>query len=138
MNVCVWLSNISQANDTRLDGGRPSQVEKSHSFGGYGPQSQTRIVRGDSVNSTKSAVLNKQDSNQQTWRLSPSSSGYVYAISFSIFHFFRLQTSSIMMSQNPSGVCNSGLLINDIRNINLNVFFERFFFTDFPMFFFYS
>ena len=57
----------------RLDG-RPS-VEKSHSFGGYGPQSQTRIVRGDSVNSTKSAVLNKQDTNQHTWRLSPSSSG---------------------------------------------------------------
>lgn len=63
-----------QSNDgSRLDG-RPS-VEKSHSFGGYGPQSQTRIVRGDSVNSTKSAVLNKQDSNQHTWRLSPSSSG---------------------------------------------------------------
>lgn len=57
----------------RLDG-RPS-VEKSHSFGGYGPQSQTRIVRGDSVNSTKCAVLNKQDTNQHTWRLSPSSSG---------------------------------------------------------------
>lgn len=63
-------------NEMRSDG-RPS-VEKSHSFGGYGPQTQTRIiVRGDSVTSTKSAVLNKQDSNQQTWRLSPSSSGFV-------------------------------------------------------------
>lgn len=62
-------------NEMRSDG-RPS-VEKSHSFGGYGPQTQTRIVRGDSVTSTKSAVLNKQDSNQQTWRLSPSSSGCV-------------------------------------------------------------
>lgn len=61
-------------NEMRSDG-RPS-VEKSHSFGGYGPQTQTRIVRGDSVTSTKSAVLNKQD--QQTWRLSPSSSGCVY------------------------------------------------------------
>ncbi|XP_031619670.1 protein encore isoform X2 [Contarinia nasturtii] len=64
----------SHVNEGRLDG-RPS-VEKSHSFGGYGPPSQARIVRGDSVNSTKSAVLNKHDSNQQTWRLSPSSSGY--------------------------------------------------------------
>lgn len=62
-------------NEMRSDG-RPS-VEKSHSFGGYGPQTQTRIVRGDSVTSTKSAVLNKQDGNQQTWRLSPSSSGCV-------------------------------------------------------------
>lgn len=56
---------------------RPS-VEKSHSIGGYGPQTQTRINRGDSVTSTKSANLNKQDGNEQTWRLSPSSSGFVY------------------------------------------------------------
>lgn len=62
-------------NESRLEG-RPS-VEKSHSFGGYGPQSQHRIARGDSVNSTKSAVLNKQDSNHM-WRLSPSSSGFVF------------------------------------------------------------
>lgn len=62
----------SQTNETRRDGRR--SVEKSNSFGGYGPQT-TRIIRGDSVNSTKSTVSNKQDSNQQTWRLSPSSSG---------------------------------------------------------------
>lgn len=64
--------------DTRYDG-RPS-VAKSHSFGGYGPQSQTRLARGDSVNSTKSAgptLFTKQDScgGHQMWRLSPSSSG---------------------------------------------------------------
>lgn len=54
-------------------------MEKSHSFGGYGPQSHNRISRGDSINSNKSAIVNKQDScgNQQTWRLSPSNNGLV-------------------------------------------------------------
>lgn len=57
---------------------RPS-VEKSHSFGGYGPQSHGRLARGDSVGSAKSSHLSKQDScnSQPTWRLSPSSSGFV-------------------------------------------------------------
>lgn len=73
-------------NEMRTDG-RPS-VEKSHSFGGYGPQTQTRIVRGDSVTSTKSANLNKQDCNQQTWRLSPSSSGLV-SKQMNLTHFTR-------------------------------------------------
>lgn len=63
--------------ENRSDG-RPS-VSKSHSFGGYGPQSQNRLSRGDSVNSTKSAgplLLTKQDSaGSAAWRLSPSSSG---------------------------------------------------------------
>lgn len=66
-----------QSIEARYDG-RPNQVAKSHSFGGYGPQSQTRLSRGDSVNSTKSAgptMFTKPDSNQQPWRLSPSSSG---------------------------------------------------------------
>lgn len=63
-----------------------SSIEKSHSFGGYGPQTQTRIVRGDSVTSTKSAVLNKQDCNQQTWRLSPSSSGFVNIYAYAYTH----------------------------------------------------
>lgn len=70
--------------DTRYDG-RPGQTGKSHSFGGYGPQSQARLARGDSVNSTKSAgpaVYAKQDSShsQQTWRISPSSSGFVTSL----------------------------------------------------------
>lgn len=77
--------------DTRYDG-RPGQVGKSHSFGGYGPQPQGRLTRGDSVNSTKSAgqaVYAKQDSghSQPTWRISPTSSGFVW-------HFLRLQNQS--------------------------------------------
>lgn len=66
---------FTQSTESRYDN-RPS-VEKSHSFGGYGPQSSNRLARGDSVNSTKSTVSGKQDSgnSQQAWRLSPSSSG---------------------------------------------------------------
>lgn len=58
---------------------RPS-VEKSHSFGGYGPQSQHRLARGDSVGSAKSSNYSKHDSSnsQPTWRLSSSSSGFVH------------------------------------------------------------
>lgn len=63
--------------------GRPG-VSKAHSFGGYGgPPSSggPPLLRGDSVNSTKSAgprMFSKQDSVGSTstpWRLSPSSSG---------------------------------------------------------------
>ncbi|XP_055914715.1 protein encore isoform X1 [Eupeodes corollae] len=77
-----------QSNDMRNDG-RPS-VSKSHSFGGYGGpppnnnngNSGAPLLRGDSVNSTKSSgprMFSKQDSIGSTstpWRLSPSSSGY--------------------------------------------------------------
>lgn len=82
-----------QTNEKRFDG-RPS-VEKSHSFGGYGPQSHSRISRGDSVNSTKSAVSNKPDSNQHTWRLSPSSSGLVESSFAQFVTIFFLNANSL-------------------------------------------
>lgn len=59
---------------------RPS-VSKSHSFGGYGPPLHgPPLNRGDSVNSSRSTgsrFFTKQDSLGTSWRLSPSSSGYV-------------------------------------------------------------
>lgn len=58
-----------------------SPVSKSHSFGGYGGPNHHQLMRDDSISSSKSAGarLHKQDSTASTtWRLSPSSSGWVY------------------------------------------------------------
>lgn len=60
-------------------GERNPSVSKSHSFGGYGGPNNT-LMRDDSISSSKSAgsKLHKQDSAASTtWRLSPSSSGWV-------------------------------------------------------------
>lgn len=87
--------------DTRYDG-RPGQVGKSHSFGGYGPPSHGRLARGDSVSSNKSAgpaVYAKQDTgqSQQTWRISQPSSGLV------LFFHASMVSAAITFSVSRTG-----------------------------------